>query len=102
MRGAAAKSFPVGDGVAVDEPVPPLATLAGVAHTLRASYTRPFQMHGSIGPSAAVAHEVEGALTVWTHSQGVAGPRLAPAQALQPPDQRLPVVHVGGPRRHGH
>ncbi|HKC50707.1 MAG TPA: molybdopterin cofactor-binding domain-containing protein, partial [Myxococcota bacterium] len=102
MRAAAARSFPVVDGVAVDEPVPPLATPAGVAHTLRASYTRPFQMHGSIGPSAAIAHEVEGALTVWTHSQGVAVLRLALAQALRLPDERLRVVHVEGPGCYGH
>ncbi len=102
MRAAAAKSFPVVDGTAVDEPVPPLATPTGVAHTLRASYTRPFQMHGSIGPSAAVAHEVDGALTVWTHSQGVSILRLALAQALHLPNERLRLVHVEGPGCYGH
>ena len=32
--------------------------------TLEASYTRPYQAHGSIGPSCAVAHQVNDAMTV--------------------------------------
>jgi hypothetical protein len=39
--------------------------------TLEATYTRPYQSHGSIGPSCAVAQFVDGAMTVWTHTQGV-------------------------------
>src|SRR5205814_2092711 len=46
-------------------------TVAAPAKTLNATYTRPFQVHGSIGPSCAVAQWREGKLTVWTHSQGV-------------------------------
>ncbi|MFI5317911.1 MAG: molybdopterin cofactor-binding domain-containing protein, partial [Myxococcota bacterium] len=102
MRAAPTRSFPVVDGTAVDEPVPPHATPLGVARTLRASYTRPFQMHGSIGPSAAVAHEVAGALTVWTHSQGVSVLRAALAQALRMPPERVRLVHVAGPGCYGH
>src|SRR3954471_3682265 len=37
---------------------------------LQARYTRPFQAHGSIGPSCAVAQWEDGKLRVWTHSQG--------------------------------
>ncbi len=40
-------------------------------HTLRATYTRPYLSHGSIGPSCAVALYQADKLTVWTHSQGV-------------------------------
>ena len=40
--------------------------------TLEARYTRPYQAHGSIGPSCAVAQVGRTAsCTVWTHSQGV-------------------------------
>src|SRR5207247_6088125 len=46
------------------------ATAAAPAKTLNATYTRPFQVHGSIGPSCAVAQRQDGKLTVWTHSQG--------------------------------
>ena len=47
------ESFPVRGGVARDEPVdmPPLSG----AGTIRASYERPYQMHGSLAPSAALA-----------------------------------------------
>jgi nicotinate dehydrogenase subunit B len=47
------------------------ADAAPAAKTLEARYTRPFQAHGSIGPSCAVAQWTEGKLRVWTHSQGV-------------------------------
>ena len=102
MRAATAKSFPVVDGTAVEGPVPPIATPPGVTRSLRASYTRPFQMHGSIGPSAAVAHEVDGALTIWTHSQGVSVLRAALAQALRVPSESLRLIHVEGPGCYGH
>jgi nicotinate dehydrogenase subunit B len=42
-----------------------------VAKRIEARYTRPYQLHASIGPSCAVAQAVDGKLTVWTHSQGV-------------------------------
>lgn len=41
------------------------------ARTLRASYSRPWISHGSVGPSCAVAWLRDGELTVWSHSQGV-------------------------------
>src|SRR5690606_33126668 len=36
-----------------------------------ATFRRPYQIHGSIGPSCAVAHMDNGQLTVWSHTQGV-------------------------------
>ena len=36
-----------------------------------AAYRRPYQMHGSIGPSCAVALFQDGRLTVWSHAQGM-------------------------------
>jgi CO/xanthine dehydrogenase Mo-binding subunit len=102
MRAATPKSYPVVDGTAVDEPVPPHVTPAGVTRTLRASYTRPFTMHGSIGPSAAVAHEVGGSLTIWSHSQGVSVLRIALAQALRVTPDKLRLIHVEGPGCYGH
>src|SRR5205814_10670347 len=47
------------------------ANAAPAAKKLAARYTRPFQAHGSIGPSCAVAQWTDGKLRVWTHSQGV-------------------------------
>jgi nicotinate dehydrogenase subunit B len=102
MRAAQPQSFPVIDGTAVEAPVPSIATPPDAAHTLRASYTRPFQIHGSIGPSAAVAHEVDGRLTVWTSTQGVSILRVALAQTLGIDVERLRLVHVEGPGCYGH
>ena len=96
------KSFPVEDGTAVEKPVPPIEAPPGAARTLRASYTRPYHMHASIGPSAALAHEVDGQLTVWTHSQGVSVLRVALAQALGVDAERVRVIHVEGPGCYGH
>ena len=39
--------------------------------TLQAEYHRPYQMHGSIGPSCALAQFADGRLTVWSHAQGM-------------------------------
>ncbi|HTO69473.1 MAG TPA: molybdopterin cofactor-binding domain-containing protein [Myxococcota bacterium] len=102
MRAAEAKSYPVENGVAVDAPLPPRVTPDGVVRSLRATYTRPYQMHASIGPSAAMAHEVAGALTVWTHTQGVSVLRPAIAQALALPAERVRLIHVEGPGCYGH
>lgn len=70
--------------------------------SLEASYTRPYQSHGSIGPSCAVAQLVDGAMTVWTHTQGVYPDRQAIAEMLgmQPDSVRL--IHVEGSGCYGH
>ncbi|MEA2742192.1 MAG: nicotinate dehydrogenase subunit, partial [Acetobacteraceae bacterium] len=41
------------------------------AKRLQARYTRPYMMHGAIGPSCAVAWFADGQMTVWTLSRGV-------------------------------
>ena len=64
-------SYRVVDGVPVEGPIDPIAAPAGAARTLEATYTRPYHMHASIGPSAALAQWTDGELTVWSHSQGV-------------------------------
>jgi nicotinate dehydrogenase subunit B len=102
LRAAQPQSFPVIRGTAVEAPVPPIETPADAAHTLRASYTRPFLLHGAIGPSAALARELDGQLTVWTSSQGVSVLRLALAQALGIDAARVRVIHVPGPGCYGH
>ncbi|HZJ62590.1 MAG TPA: molybdopterin cofactor-binding domain-containing protein [Kofleriaceae bacterium] len=102
MRAAQPQSFPVIDGTAVEAPVPAIATPPDAAHTVRASYTRPFQIHGSIGPSAALAHELDGQLTVWTSSQGVSLLRVSLAQVLGIDVGRLRLIHVEGPGCYGH
>ncbi|HEV3239223.1 MAG TPA: molybdopterin cofactor-binding domain-containing protein [Casimicrobiaceae bacterium] len=78
------------------------ATTAPAARTLEASYRRPYQMHGAIGPSCAVGWLKDGALTVWTHSQGVYPLRKAIAEMLAMPLERVRCVHVEGSGCYGH
>jgi len=87
-------------GETVVEKTSPLA--ATPAKTLEALYTRPFQSHGSIGPSCAIAQWQDGKLTVWTHSQGVFPLRadLGKVFGLKPQDIRC--IHAEGAGCYGH
>jgi nicotinate dehydrogenase subunit B len=73
-----------------------------VAKTLKASYTRPHQMHGSIGPSCAVAQFKEGMLTVWSHAQGMFPLREAIAKLANLPNEQVRCIHVEGSGCYGH
>jgi CO/xanthine dehydrogenase Mo-binding subunit len=68
-----------------------------------AAFTRPYQIHGSVGPSCAVAlmTEAEG-LKVWSHTQGVFPDREAIAQMLALPQERVQVIHMEGSGCYGH
>jgi nicotinate dehydrogenase subunit B len=70
--------------------------------TLEATYTRPYQSHGSIGPSCAVAHSVDGVMTVWTHTQGVYPDRQGIAEMLRVPLQSVRLIHTEGSGCYGH
>ena len=97
-----ARSYRVVDGIAVEGPIDPIATPAGAARTLKATYTRPYHMHASIGPSAALAEWMDDELTVWSHSQGVYLLRAALAEAFGVEADKIRVVHVEGPGCYGH
>jgi CO/xanthine dehydrogenase Mo-binding subunit len=70
--------------------------------TIEATYTRPYQAHGSIGPSCAVAQFVDGAMTVWTHTQGVYPDRQGIAEMLRMPPASVRCIHVEGSGCYGH
>jgi len=70
--------------------------------TIEATYTRPYQAHGSIGPSCAVAQFVDGAMTVWTHTQGVYPDRQGIAEMLRMPPASVRLIHVEGSGCYGH
>jgi nicotinate dehydrogenase subunit B len=70
--------------------------------TIEASYTRPYQSHGSIGPSCAVAQSIDDAMTVWTHTQGVFPDRQAIAEMLRVPLASVRLIHVEGSGCYGH
>jgi nicotinate dehydrogenase subunit B len=70
--------------------------------TIEATYTRPYQAHGSIGPSCAVAQSVNDAMTVWTHTQGVYPDRQGIAEMLRVPAASVRLIHVEGSGCYGH
>ena len=73
------------------------------ARVLEATYLRPYHMHGSIGPSAAIATlGTDGVLTVQTHSQSVFETRLAIARMLGMEPAKVRLQHVQGAGCYGH
>jgi nicotinate dehydrogenase subunit B len=70
--------------------------------TIEATYTRPYQSHGSIGPSCAVAQFADGTMTVWTHTQGVYPDRQGIAEMLRMPPANVRCIHVEGSGCYGH
>jgi nicotinate dehydrogenase subunit B len=96
--GTESRAFPVDRGTAVDAPVPPLSFEP--AH--RATYSRPHLMHGSLAPSAAAARWQDGALTVWSHSQGVELLKATLADVLALEAAQVTVIHVQGAGAYGH
>lgn len=100
-------SYPIEAGVAIEGSSPPYEPsrameAAGRSTTVRARYTRPFQMHGSIGPSGAVACMDGGVLDVWSHSQGIGYLRRAIALVLGLADENVTVHHLDGAGCYGH
>lgn len=69
---------------------------------IAATYRRAYQMHGSIGPSCAVAEFKDGALTVWSHTQGVFPDRDAIAELTRLSPAQVRVIHVEGSGCYGH
>lgn len=65
-----------------------------------ATYSKPFQAHGSMAPSCAVALRDEG-LTIWTHTQGVYPMREEVAAILGEPTDAIKLVHMKGPGCYG-
>jgi len=99
LRAQPDEAFLIRDGVPAGAAEPPDSE---TAWTHLASYSRPYLMHASIGPSAAMALWERGQLTVWTHSQGVYVLREALAQALGLDHDAIRAVHVVGPGCYGH
>jgi CO/xanthine dehydrogenase Mo-binding subunit len=75
---------------------------AAAARSLRASYSRPWLMHGAIGPSCAVALFQDGQLTIWTHTQGVYPLRTAIAELTRLPPEKVRCIHMEGSGCYGH
>ena len=76
--------------------------VAPAVRRIEARYTRPYQLHASMGPSCAVVQVADGKLTVWTHSQGVFPLRSDIARALGASPQTIACVHMQGAGCYGH
>ena len=90
------------NGTACNDSIPPVQAPADAKLTLRATYQRPFQMHASLGPSAAVALWEEGRLTVWSHTQAAFVLRGALSHVLGLDEAHIRVVHKEGAGCYGH
>jgi len=70
--------------------------------TVIARYTKPYQMHASIGPSCAVAQFDGESLMVWSHTQGVYPLRRTLADLLDMKEENIRVKGVPGAGCYGH
>ena len=85
------------DGTPGDEPIPDVPP----CH-FRATYTKPWHMHGSISPSAAIALWEDNHLTIYSHAQGPSLLRDAIAGALSLTRDQVTVIHAENAGCYGH
>lgn len=98
LRSAPRVSLPVIDGTpSAEVPIP-----AKQPASLEVVYKKPYHMHGSIGPSAAVAHFDGTRLHIKSHSQGPSILQHALASALDLPPEQVAVEHVENAGCYGH
>ena len=97
-----AQSNEVLDGVAQDDLYVKRDMGAEPAPAHQATYYRPFHMHASLGPSAALALWQDDDLTVWSHSQAPFVLRDVLAQVLDLKGEAIRVIHVEGAGCYGH
>jgi CO/xanthine dehydrogenase Mo-binding subunit len=102
MVAAAESSMLVVDGTATDREPGPRREHGEAKTALAARYTKPFLLHGSIGPSCAVARFDGAHLEVSSHSQAVELLAPAIAEALDLPNESVIVRHVDGAGCYGH
>lgn len=98
-----AQANPVVNGVTIDEPAPDLPPAPAGAHTtLESMYGKPYFLHGSLGPSAAVGLMTDGALTLWSPTQGPYPLRKALSGSLDLPEEKITINHAQGAGCYGH
>src|SRR5450432_1205786 len=70
------------------------AAIAAAAKPMQRTYVWPYQMHGSIGPSCAVADYQEGAIRAWSGTQNPHILRTDLALLLQRPEADIDVIRM--------
>ena len=94
------ESFPVIDGVALNKPLK--SPKNKNKKIIKSNYMKPYQMHGSIGPSAAVAVYDGSLYKVWTSSQGIYPLRDAISEVLKISKDLISIEYVPGAGCYGH
>ena len=72
------------------------ASLAGAARVVKATYLHPYQMHGSMGTSCAVADVQGNRATLWSPTQAVYPLRSSAAALLGLPAENVRVIFTRG------
>ncbi|MBA2248277.1 MAG: molybdopterin-dependent oxidoreductase, partial [Chloroflexia bacterium] len=83
-----------------DRPLPTHAPIQ--SQTLHSRYEVPYQAHGSLGPSCAVADVHADGATIWSSTQGVFSLRDAIAPLLGLAPDRVRVISMEGSGCYGH
>ncbi|HWX83638.1 MAG TPA: molybdopterin cofactor-binding domain-containing protein [Xanthobacteraceae bacterium] len=71
-----------------------VAAIAAAAKPMRRSYVWPYQMHGSIGPSCAVADYQDGRIRVWSGTQNPHILRTDLALLIERPETEIDVIRL--------
>ncbi|HSR99393.1 MAG TPA: molybdopterin cofactor-binding domain-containing protein [Kofleriaceae bacterium] len=87
---------PSRDQIAIDSSDVDAALERAGDRVIRARYTYPYQMHGSLGPSCAVADVRADGVTVWSPTQSVYPTRSCLAKLLGVPIETVRVVFKRG------
>lgn len=93
-----AECFPVVNGTPQNAPLPAPLDKADVTER----FERPYQMHGALAPSAALAEWTSDKLILSSHSQGIYSLRAAIAESLGLAADQVEITHVPGSGCYGH
>jgi nicotinate dehydrogenase subunit B len=74
----------------------------GPARSLTGNFSKPYLSHASIGPSCALAAVSDGALTIWSHTQGPYQLRTDIAKVTGLPLDKVRIIHAEGAGCYGH
>ncbi len=69
------------------------AALAQASKTFEQTYRWPFQMHGMLAPSAAIADVQSDRVTIWAPSQGIFDTRKRVSELLGIPENKIQVLY---------
>jgi nicotinate dehydrogenase subunit B len=75
---------------------------AAKVKTFRQQYTKPYIAHASIAPACAFAQWSDGAVRIWSHSQGIFNLRSDLEKVFKLPGDKIVIEHVEGAGCYGH